>query len=119
MCRCRAAARMSLSPSPTMATAFISSICPARESSSSTARRPPPGPSNPRGILMRRTLLLLALAGLVALGSLAPASADDADTPTKSDDVVLIVMDPMALELSCPCVKGYAQRNYNKLGAFL
>src|SRR6266568_1998362 len=31
----------------------------------------------------------------------------------------LVVMDPLALELSCPCVKGYAQRNYHKLGAML
>lgn len=28
----------------------------------------------------------------------------------------MVVMDPLALELSCPCVKGYAQRNYHKLG---
>jgi ABC-type phosphate/phosphonate transport system substrate-binding protein len=31
----------------------------------------------------------------------------------------LVVMDPLALELSCPCVKGSAQRNYNKLGKML
>src|SRR5579871_3086298 len=31
----------------------------------------------------------------------------------------LVVMDPLALELSCPCVKGYAQRNYHKLGEML
>jgi hypothetical protein len=29
---------------------------------------------------------------------------------------VLVVMDPLALPLSCPCVKGYAQRDYEKLG---
>ena len=28
----------------------------------------------------------------------------------------MVVMDPLALPLSCPCVKGYAQRNYDKLG---
>lgn len=33
--------------------------------------------------------------------------------------LVMVVMDPLAKELSCPCVKGYAQRNYNKLGKYL
>lgn len=33
--------------------------------------------------------------------------------------LTVIVMDPLAAELSCPCVKGYAQRDYKKLGAFL
>ena len=28
-------------------------------------------------------------------------------------------MDPLALPLSCPCVAGYAQRDYEKLGKFL
>jgi ABC-type phosphate/phosphonate transport system substrate-binding protein len=27
----------------------------------------------------------------------------------------MVVMDPLALPLSCPCVKGYAQRDYQKL----
>ncbi len=31
----------------------------------------------------------------------------------------VVVLDPMAAELSCPCVKGYAQRDYKKLGEFL
>ena len=31
----------------------------------------------------------------------------------------MVVMDPLALPLSCPCVKGYAQRDYDKLGAKL
>jgi outer membrane protein assembly factor BamB/ABC-type phosphate/phosphonate transport system substrate-binding protein len=33
--------------------------------------------------------------------------------------LALLVMDPMALPLSCPCVRGHAQRRYEKLGAFL
>src|SRR4051812_19433390 len=33
--------------------------------------------------------------------------------------LVLVVMDPLAKELSCPCVKGYAQRNYGELGKYL
>lgn len=33
--------------------------------------------------------------------------------------LTLVVMDPLAAPLSCPCVKGYAQRDYTKLGAHL
>lgn len=35
------------------------------------------------------------------------------------EPLTVVVMDPLALPLSCPCVKGYAQRDYDKLGAFL
>ncbi len=31
----------------------------------------------------------------------------------------VVVMDPLAKELSCPCVQGYAQRDYSKLTAYL
>ena len=31
----------------------------------------------------------------------------------------LVVMDPLAAPLSCPCVKGYAQREYEALGKHL
>ncbi len=31
----------------------------------------------------------------------------------------MVVMDPLALPLSCPCVQGYAQRNYDKLAEAL
>lgn len=33
--------------------------------------------------------------------------------------LTLIVMDPLAAPLSCPCVKGYAQRDYEKLANHL
>lgn len=33
--------------------------------------------------------------------------------------VVLVVMDPLASELACACVRGYGQRNYRKLAARL
>lgn len=36
-----------------------------------------------------------------------------------SSPLVLVVMDPLALELSCPCVKGYAQRDYHQLASLL
>jgi ABC-type phosphate/phosphonate transport system substrate-binding protein len=37
----------------------------------------------------------------------------------RAGELVLVVMDPLALPLSCPCVKGYAQRKYEHLGVFL
>ncbi len=64
---------------------------------------------------MRR---LLGIAICLAICS--PACADDAKTgQAAGDSLSLVVMDPLALPLSCPCVEGYAQRNYDKLGEFL
>jgi ABC-type phosphate/phosphonate transport system substrate-binding protein len=57
--------------------------------------------------MFKRTLAVAAL--LVA--ALAPA-ADPAP-------LTVVVMDPLAAPLSCPCVAGYAQRDYEKLGKFL
>lgn len=34
-------------------------------------------------------------------------------------ELTIVVMDPLAAPLSCPCVEGYAQRDYTKLAAFL
>lgn len=39
--------------------------------------------------------------------------------PTTSGPLVMVVMDPLAKDLSCPCVKGYAQREYQQLADFL
>jgi ABC-type phosphate/phosphonate transport system substrate-binding protein len=36
-----------------------------------------------------------------------------------SQTLVVVVMDPLAAPLSCPCVKGYAQRDYRKLASYL
>ena len=54
----------------------------------------------------------------------AASSTDPTAKPSPSEDIppdaiVVVVMDPLALPLSCPCVKGYAQRDYDKLGAKL
>lgn len=57
--------------------------------------------------------LVFGLAMIAALTVLAPA----ADRP--ADALAVVVMDPLALPLSCPCVKGYAQRDYDRLGAHL
>ncbi|WP_425396932.1 PhnD/SsuA/transferrin family substrate-binding protein [Aeoliella sp.] len=55
-------------------------------------------------------LAILALAPLCAAGPLA------AEEPGPLN---MVVMDPLALPLSCPCVEGYAQRNYEKLAEYL
>jgi len=38
---------------------------------------------------------------------------------SKRDSLVVVVMDPMARQNACACVKGYAQRDYDPLGACL
>ena len=43
-------------------------------------------------------------------------SISSADEPRA---LSLIVMDPLAAPLSCPCVKGYAQRDYQRLADYL
>lgn len=55
-----------------------------------------------------------ALAALVA--NISPA-ADN--VPPSEQSISLVVMDPLALPLSCPCVAGYAQRKYEVLGDYL
>jgi outer membrane protein assembly factor BamB len=50
------------------------------------------------------------------------AAALRADEPAEKPEpktLTLVVMDPLALPLSCPCVKGYAQRRYEELAADL
>jgi ABC-type phosphate/phosphonate transport system substrate-binding protein len=54
---------------------------------------------------------LLAAAALAVFASVAPAA--------EPAPLTVVVMDPLALPLSCPCVAGYAQRDYDKLGKFL
>lgn len=58
--------------------------------------------------------LTLAL-GLLAGQASHPWPAAAADTPP----LVVVVMDPLAARLSCPCVAGYAQRDYDALAAHL
>jgi ABC-type phosphate/phosphonate transport system substrate-binding protein len=66
-------------------------------------------------------LLLLAIPALraeeKAVGAKDDAAKSDA---TKNDSALhLIVMDPLAKPLSCPCVEGYAQRDYEQLAKLL
>jgi ABC-type phosphate/phosphonate transport system substrate-binding protein len=60
---------------------------------------------------MFRKFTLAAIA--LAIGGIAAAR------PGEKSALNLVVMDPLALPLSCPCVKGYAQRDYEQLGSYL
>ena len=42
-----------------------------------------------------------------------------AEQGERSGELSLVVMDPLAAPLSCPCVQGYAQRQYEKLAEYL
>src|SRR4029079_9868593 len=63
---------------------------------------------------MRILFCLLVLLSASCLVSAARAEEAKPDRP-----LVIVVMDPLAKPLSCPCVAGYAQRDYEKLGAAL
>ena len=58
--------------------------------------------------------LMACFLGLTA--AVYPAIGEEGE---RRDPLVMIVMDPLAAQLSCPCVKGYAQRNYEALAAHL
>jgi ABC-type phosphate/phosphonate transport system substrate-binding protein len=45
--------------------------------------------------------------------------AEEKAQAVRSSAVRLVVMDPLAKELSCPCVQGYAQRDYLQLAKYL
>lgn len=63
------------------------------------------------------SLVLAALALPVLAAEPKPADKPAVEIP--ADALVMVVMDPLAAPLSCPCVEGYAQRNYDKLAEFL
>lgn len=73
-----------------------------------------PHPVRPLFIALWSTALLL----LGGSPGQFPASAEEA-RPKAPAALHLVVMDPLAAPLSCPCVQGYAQRDYDKLAAFL
>ena len=68
--------------------------------------------------MMNMRNLSLALLALVLL---APSRLANAETVAASSDkpLSLVVMDPLAAPLSCPCVEGYAQRKYEELATYL
>jgi outer membrane protein assembly factor BamB/ABC-type phosphate/phosphonate transport system substrate-binding protein len=64
-----------------------------------------------------RTLLPFFILAALAVPTAAEESA--ISTSLSSDGLSLVVMDPLAAPLSCPCVEGYAQRKYEKLAECL
>lgn len=66
-----------------------------------------------------QTVAVVALVGLLGC-SLADAKPNsDQAGLRQADPITLVVMDPLAAPLSCPCVDGYAQRDYEQLAAAL
>jgi outer membrane protein assembly factor BamB len=64
--------------------------------------------------------LVLGLNVVLAFSLAAPGLAKDKSaTATKQKPVVLVAMDPLARELACACVRGYAQRDYHLLATYL
>ena len=66
----------------------------------------------------RRTICRLTMGVLAALAITTAAVAATADSRA-GQALSVVVMDPLAAPLSCPCVAGYAQRKYEELGEFL
>ncbi len=62
---------------------------------------------------MKRFIAILSV--LVACGTLGIAAL----RAEEKQVMTMIVMDPLAAPLSCDCVKGYAQRDYEKLAKYL
>src|SRR5688500_162229 len=48
-----------------------------------------------------------------------PKASAAPEAAGSGDAISMVVMDPLALPLSCPCVAGYAQRKYEVLGEYL
>src|SRR5437773_9497664 len=62
--------------------------------------------------MVRSLSLIVAVGGMACIAAAAVARPDTAK-------FTVVVMDPLAAPLSCPCVKGYAQRDYDQLGKYL
>jgi outer membrane protein assembly factor BamB/ABC-type phosphate/phosphonate transport system substrate-binding protein len=55
----------------------------------------------------------------VCIGLAAPAAWAATASAKSEAPLSMVVMDPLAAPLSCPCVAGYAQRKYEELGEYL
>jgi ABC-type phosphate/phosphonate transport system substrate-binding protein len=67
--------------------------------------------------MFRKFVLLLCVAGCAAWA--AETFAAEAAEPSAAEPLRMVVMDPLAAPLSCPCVEGYAQRKYEVLATHL
>lgn len=63
---------------------------------------------------------LLVSCGAVVFACVLAVGGTPAKPPERAaEPILLVVMDPLAKELACACVKGYGQRDYRKLAARL
>lgn len=62
---------------------------------------------------------VFCLGVMLALVLLAVGGFAGKPPPREPSSVMLVVLDPLAKELACACVKGYGQRDYRKLAAQL
>jgi ABC-type phosphate/phosphonate transport system substrate-binding protein len=69
--------------------------------------------------LNRREALATALSLAVLPAVVAADTPEDKPVAIPDGALIVVVADPLAAPLSCPCVKGYAQRDYDKLGKYL
>src|SRR5688572_9733135 len=97
-----------------METAFTCWIPIVMRSAFSRRRAEAPAPALMRAGI-QRGLRRLATLGMVLLLTVAGGFAK----PPAKDPAVLVVLDPLAKELACACVKGFGQRDYRKLAAKL
>ncbi|MGI9428972.1 MAG: PhnD/SsuA/transferrin family substrate-binding protein [Bythopirellula sp.] len=58
----------------------------------------------------------LAILFIVSMPTLCTKAVEATDQPKP---LTIVVMDPLAAPLSCPCVEGYAQRDYQQLADFI
>jgi hypothetical protein len=68
--------------------------------------------------LIRRRTALAAIAALPIAATSRIASAVEPYGPSDAE-ITIVVTDPLALPLACDCVKGYAQRKYEKLADYM
>jgi ABC-type phosphate/phosphonate transport system substrate-binding protein len=66
-----------------------------------------------------RTWVVGCLGLVVASWLLASVTSSAEAESAAAGPLTVVVMDPLAKPLSCPCVAGYAQRDYDKLGTVL
>src|SRR5438067_11289147 len=66
---------------------------------------------NQDGMVRLRALALVLLLGVGGVFARPPRS--------RPEPIMLVVMDPLAKELACACVRGYGQRDYHQLALHL
>ncbi len=69
--------------------------------------------------MIRRKYAILVSFALAVLAPLSTAGTTRAADKDQERPLSMVVMDPLAAPLSCPCVEGYAQRKYEKLAEYL